>query len=170
MYKLAASLSRNSFITGSNIKHAGNPNDYYLIILLMKRIKTFALLFPFVIISCSRGGGDNPPPPPPAEENLVIGIDPDPGAVGAKALGATYDFKLLITSKMPEKGVEGTVVFRKESDNSLLSSQNIQTSATPLNIAVSNIAINEVGIVTIDVKSKSKPSNTATKTFKLSRK
>lgn len=135
----------------------------------VKKIKTFALILPLLVISCSKSGGNNPPPPP-AEENLAIGIDPDPGAVGAKALGATYDFKLLISSNMPEKGVEGTVVFRKESDNSLLSSQNIQTSTTPLNIAISSIAINEVGLVTIDVKSKSKPSNTATKTFKLSRK
>mgnify|MGYP006964480549 CR=1 FL=1 len=140
-----------------------------MMMMLIKKIKTFALILPLLIISCSTGSGDNPPPPA-AEENLVISIDPDPGAAGAKALGATYDFKVLITSKMPEKGVEGTVVFRKESDNSLLFSQNIQTSTTPLSIAINNISINEVGIVTIDVKSKSKPSNTAAKTFKLSRK
>lgn len=130
----------------------------------------FTLILPLLIVSCSKGGGDNPPPNPPAEENLVISIDPDPGAAGAKALGASYAFKLLINSKMPEKGVEGTVVFRKESDNSLLSSQNIQTLTSPLDITVSNIAVSEVGIVTIDIKSKSKPSNTASKTFKLSRK
>jgi hypothetical protein len=140
--------------------------------MLVKKIKAFciALSFPVLMISCSRGGGDNPPPNPPAEENLVISIDPDPGAAGAKALGASYVFKLLITSQIPEKGVEGTVVFRRESDNSLLSSQNIQTLTSPLEVTVSNIAVTDVGIVTIEVKSKSKPSNTASKTFKLYRK
>ena len=138
-------------------------------IVFLKKIRTFVLVLPLLIMSCSRGGGDNPPPPP-AEDNLVISINPDPGAAGAKALGASYSFQLLIDSKMPEKGVEGTVVFRKESDNSILSSQNIQTSTTPLSIAISNIVVNDIGIVTIDVKSKSKPSNTATKTFKLYRK
>ncbi len=140
--------------------------------MLVKKIKAFcfAVTLSLLFISCSKGGGNNPPPNPPAEENLVISIDPDPGAAGAKALGASYVFKLLINSKMPEKGVEGTVVFRKESDNSLLSSQNIQTLTSPLDITVSNIAVNETGIATIDIKSKSKPSNTATKTFKLYRK
>jgi len=130
----------------------------------------FILILPLFIISCSRGGGDNPPPTPPAEENLSIAIDPDPGSAIAKALGASYDFKLLINSKMPAQGVEGTVVFKKEIDNSIISSQNISGTTSPINITISNIALNEVGIVTIDVKSKSKPTNTASKTFKLARK
>jgi len=140
--------------------------------MLIKEIKAFcfAVTIPLLIVSCSRGGGDNPPPNPPVEENLLISIDPDPGTAGAKALGTSYTFKLLISSKMPEKGAEGTVVFRKESDNSLLSSQNIQTLTSPLDITVSNIAVSEAGIVTIDIKSKSKSSNTASKTFKLARK
>lgn len=140
--------------------------------MLVTKIKAFcvALTFPVLMISCSKSGGNNPPPNPPAEENLVISVDPDPGAAGAKALGANYVFKLLITSKIPEKGVEGTVVFRRESDNSLLFSQNIQTLTSPLEITVSNIAVTDVGIVTLDIKSKSKPSNIASKAFKLYRK
>lgn len=129
------------------------------------------VLLSFVLLSCSKGGGGGGnPPPPPTEENLSIGVDPDPGADFAKALGASYDFKLQIKSKMPEQGIEGTVVFRKESDNSVLSSQNIAGTITPINITISNIAFNEVGIVAIDVKSKSKPTNTASRTFKLHRK
>lgn len=141
-------------------------------IMFVKKMKllAFAFILTLLIVSCSKGGGSNPPPPPPAEENLSIGIDPDPGSVGAKSLGASYEFKLLIKSKMPAQGIEGTVVFRKESDNSVLSSQNIQTSVTPLSITIANIALNEIGIVTIEVKSKSKPTNTANKAFKLSRK
>ena len=138
----------------------------------LKKIKTFVFGFilPLLIISCSKGGGSDPPPPPPTEVNLSIAIDPDPGSTIAKALGASYDFKLLINSKMPALGVEITVVFRKESDNSVLSSQNINSTTSPINITISSIALNEVGVVTIDVKSKSKPTNTASKTFKLARK
>lgn len=140
----------------------------------LTKIKTATVfvLLASLLLSCSKGGGGggNNPPPPPGEENLSIGIDPDPGADFAKALGATYDFKLQIKSKMPDLGVEGTVVFRKESDNSVLSSQNISGTATPINVTISNIAFNEVGVVTIDVKSKSKATNMASKSFKLHRK
>jgi len=139
----------------------------------LKKIKTIAIaaVLPLFFLSCSKGGGGgNNPPPPPTEENLSIGIDPDPGADFAKALGATYDFKLQIKSKMPAQGIEGTVIFRKESDNSVISSQNISGSTSPISITIPNIAFNEVGIVSIDIKSKSKPTNVASKTFKLHRK
>ena len=148
------------------ITHQQNLTMYLL------RIKTAAivLLFVSMLLGCSKGGGGNNPPPPPTEENLSIGIDPDPGADFAKALGATYDFKVLVKSKMPAQGVEGTVEFRKESDNTLISSQNITGTTTPINVTISNIAVNEVGVVKIDLKSKSKPANTTSKTFKLHRK
>lgn len=128
------------------------------------------LLFSLVSMSCSKGGGGGTNPPAPTEENLSIGIDPDPGSGFAKALGASYDFKLEIKSKMPAQGVEGTVVFRREADNSVLSTQNISGSSSPINVTISNIAFSEVGIVAIDLKSKSKPSNTVSRTFKLHRK
>ncbi len=139
--------------------------------MFLAKIKTFVyvLILSLLIFSCSKNGGSNPPLPP-AEENLSIGIDPDPGIGTAKALGASYDFKLLINSKMPSQGVEGTIVFKKEVDNSVISSQNVTGSISPINITINSIALNEVGVVSIDIKSKSKPSNTASKTFKLSRK
>lgn len=142
-------------------------------IMFEKKIKivAFAFLLPLLIASCSKdGGGSTPPPTPPAEENLSVGIDPDPGSAPAKALGASYDFKLLIKSKMPEKGVEGTVVFKKESDGSTISSQNISGTTSPINITITGVDFGVVGIVTIEMKSKSKPSNTANKSFKLNRK
>ena len=139
----------------------------------LSKIKTTAIgiLLATLLLSCSKGGGggDNPPPPP-SEENLSIGIDPDPGSDFAKALGATYDFKVLVKSKMPAQGVEGTVIFNKESDNSVISSQNISGTNSPINVTISGINFNEVGIVTISLKSKSKPTNTTSKTFKLHRK
>jgi len=138
--------------------------------MLLRRINVFVfiLALPLLIVSCSKGSGDTPQTP--SEENLVISIDPDPGSAIAKALGANYDFKLKINSKMPDQGIEGTVQFRKEADNSLISSQNISSTTTPINIIISNIALNEVGVVTVTIKSKTKPGNTASKSFKLARK
>lgn len=140
--------------------------------MLLIKLKSVLLLFlAAFVLSCSKGGGSNPPPTPPVEENLSIGIDPDYGTEIAKALGSSYDFKVLVKSKMPEKGVEGTVTFRKDADNSLISTQNVGGGTTsPINVTISNIVLNEVGVVTIELKSKSKPTNTASKTFKLARK
>lgn len=116
--------------------------------------------------ACNDGGNK----PTEVEENLVIAIDPNPGSAIATALGATYTFKVTITSKMPSQGVDITTTYRKDSDNTQIFSQTLQTSSSPVNITVTGIPFNEVGTVTVEVKSKSKSTNTATKTFKLVRK
>jgi len=135
-------------------------------------IRSFLVLFVFSFFlstACNdKGGGTTPPVV--AEENLVISIEPDPGATVVKALGATFDFKLNIISKIPPQGVTITVTYKKDSDNTTLFSQTLQSSSTPVNISISNIPQNDVGTVIITVTSKSKASNTATKSFKLTRK
>ncbi len=135
-------------------------------------IKSFLVLFLFSILlstACNdKGGGTTPPTP--GEENLVISIEPDPGTTVVKALGTTYDFRVNITSKIPTQGVTITVTFKRDSDNTTLFSQTLQSTTTPVNITISNITQNEVGTVTVTVTSKSKSSNTATKSFKLTRK
>lgn len=136
-------------------------------------IRSFLVLFVFSFFlstACNDKGNNPPTPPPVTEDNLVISIEPDPGTTVVKALGATYDFKLNITSKMPPQGVTITVTYKKDSDNTTLFSQTLQSSTTPVNITISNIPQNDVGTVTITVTSKSKASNTATKSFKLTRK
>ena len=116
--------------------------------------------------ACNDGGNT----PTEVEENLVITIDPDPGSAIATALGSSYTFKVNITSKMPAQGVDITTTYRKDSDNSVIFSQTLQTTSSPINVTITGIPLNEVGTVTVEVKSKSKPTNTATKTFKLVRK
>lgn len=116
--------------------------------------------------ACNDGGNK----PTEVEENLAISIDPDPGSAIATALGATYTFKVAITSKMPTQGVDVSTTYRKDSDNSVIFSQTLQTTTSPVNVTITGIPFNEVGTVTVEVKSKSKPTNTATKTFKLVRK
>jgi len=139
--------------------------------MLLKMIRFYLLVLalPLLIASCSKKGGGGGTTPP-AEENLIIAIDPDPGSTIAKSLGASYDFKLLITSKVPAQGVEGTLVYKKDSDNSTVFSQTLQTSAAQLNLQITGIPLNEVGTVTIELKSKTKATNTASKSFKLIRK
>ncbi|HEX2536239.1 MAG TPA: hypothetical protein VHK69_21005, partial [Chitinophagaceae bacterium] len=109
------------------------------------------------------GGNDN-------EANLTITLTPDVGATIAKALGTTYDVRVNITSAMPPQGVEVTVIYKKDSDNSVVFSQTQRSSANQINFTITNIPFNEVGTVTVTAKSVSKPSNTATASFKLTRK
>ncbi len=110
--------------------------------------------------------GGTPPPPQPVEENLVIALDPDPGSTTVKSLGASYDFKVIIQSKMPAQGVSVNVSYKKDSDNSVIFSQTLESTTTPVSVTVNNITA-DVGTVTVTVTSKSKPANTATRTFKL---
>jgi hypothetical protein len=140
----------------------------------MKRfsqIAGFCLLISLSLLSCSKkSGGGGGPTPPPGEENLIIGIDPNPGTTTAQSLGSTYDFKVLVTSKMPASGVKVDVVCTKDSDQSVVSSQTLNSSFSPINATVSNLVSGVLCTVRVTVTSNSKPSNTATLTFKVSRK
>ncbi len=130
----------------------------------MKRFAIALLLaIPILFSYCSKNGGSE-------EENLRVALDPNPGSSVVKALGSSYSFKVIIQSKMPSGGVDVNVAYRKDSDNSVLFSQTVQSSTTPVNLTVNNIPFNEVGTVTAEVKSRSKSSNTATVSFKLTRK
>lgn len=104
------------------------------------------------------------------EQNLQVALEPTPGATIQRTLGTTYDFRVLVQSVMPQRGVDVNVVYRQDSDNQVVFNQNYFTASSPLNVTIINIPFNEVGTVTITVVSKSKPDNTVTKTFKLVRK
>jgi hypothetical protein len=71
---------------------------------------------------------------------------------------------------MPPQGVDVNVTYKKDADNTVVFSQDLQTSASQLTVTINDIPLNETGTVTVNVTSKSKPTNTATKTFKLIRK
>lgn len=120
-----------------------------------------------LITACSNKGGGGTSI---EEENLVVVIEPDPGSTIARALGATYDFRVVVQSKMPPQGVDINITYRKDSDNSIIFSQTLTTSNATTNVTINNIPLVDIGTVTVTVTSKSKPTNTATKTFKLARK
>lgn len=139
-------------------------------------IMRYLIPFLFILLCtsmsyCGKKGGSTPTPPPaPAEENLVINIDPDPGTTTAAALGANYDFKVVIQSKMPAAGVKVDIACTRDADNASISSRSLTGSATTVNTFVDNLQSGQLYTVKVTVTSVSKPSNTASKTFKLARK
>jgi len=111
-------------------------------------------------------------PKPPQEANLAVSLDPAPGSVTTPvvAIGATYTFNVKVDSRMPANGVTVNVVYRQDSDNQVVFSQEYTTATSPLPVSITGIPFNELGTVTVVVTSKSNATNTQTKTFKLVRK
>lgn len=144
------------------------------------RLIVFSLFVILVSAACGKGsggsggGGVTPTPPTPpveTEENLVFTYDIDPGSNIYAALGATQEVKITVTSKMPTAGVTTDIVVRRDSDGATVSSSSLTAATTsPITATISNLATNVVCTATITLKSVSKASNTATKTFKIARK
>lgn len=137
----------------------------------MVTLKNLLLIFLFAAVSIgckkgSSGGGGGTV----TEDPLSIAIDPDPGNSIAISLGTNYSFNILIQSKMPAQGVSVDISCKKEIDNSVVFSATLQSTTSTVPVIISNLPFNEVTIVTINVKSKSTPTNTASKTFRLAKK
>ena len=134
---------------------------------------SFVLLFILFQYSCEKSGGSDGGTPTPAEENLVITLDPEPGSTTTpvRVTGATYTFNVVVQSAMPPQGVDVKTEFKKDSDGTTIF-QNTTSSATnkTIPVTINNIPLNEQGTVTVTVTSKSKASNTVSRTFKLLRK
>ena len=144
------------------------------------RLIVFSLFVILVSAACGKGsggtggGGVTPTPPTPpvvTEEDIVFTFDIDPGANIYAALGASQEVKITVTSKMPTAGVTTDIVVKRDSDGTTVSSSSLTAATTsPITGTISNLATNVVCTATITLKSVSKASNTATKTFKIARK
>ena len=144
------------------------------------RLIVFSLFVILVSAACGKGsggtggGGVTPTPPTPpvvTEEDIVFTFDIDPGANIYAALGASQEVKITVTSKMPTAGVTTDIVVKRDSDGTTVSSSSLTAaSSSPITGTISNLATNVVCTATITLKSVSKASNTATKTFKIARK
>ncbi len=144
------------------------------------RLIVFSLFVILVSAACGKGsggsggGGVTPTPPTPpvvTEEDIVFTYDIDPGANIYAALGASQEVKITVTSKMPTAGVTTDIVVKRDSDGTTVSSSSLTAATTsPITGTISNLATNVVCTATITLKSVSKASNTATKTFKIARK
>jgi hypothetical protein len=133
-------------------------------------IVTIGILL-MVGISCSKGsnsGGGGTTPVP--EDPIVFTINPDPGSNIYAALGATQDFTLSITSKLPPAGVKIDLKLTKDLDGSSVFSQSVSSSVGSLTINFQNLGSGTVCTGVITVTSASTSSNSSSKTFKIAKK
>lgn len=130
------------------------------------------LLIFSLAISCSKSNGsDIPTPPPiPVEETIAFTIDIDSGSSVYAALSAIQDAKITISSKIPTSGITVDVVVKKDIDNTTVSNGTYSTTLSPFTATISNLSPGVLHTATFTVTSKSKPSNSAIKSFKIARK
>jgi len=133
----------------------------------------------FFLAGCSKGG-DSPAPtptPPPVvvtEADIVFKVDIAGAEVNYTTVFAVVGTSQLlnanITSTLPKDGVTIDISVKKKSDNTVVFSSNLSSSSASNPVTVTGLTGGTLCVATITVTSKSKASNTATKTFELAAK
>ena len=148
----------------------------------MKYFKLVLLFVPIMFYACSKGG-DSPTPTPPTPPPVVIveadiafkveipaGTDVDYAKIYG-AIGGAQEINVNVTSTLPKDGVTIDVKVTKDSDNSSVFNKNISSTTAATNaIAINSLSPGVLSTATVVVTSKSKSTNTATKTFKIAAK
>lgn len=117
-------------------------------------------------LSCNKGNdGGSTTPPPPTEENLRVSTN----ASGLNVLaGSTFDFNIVVESKMPVDGVKIEYVVKGETDNQdYPQGPAIETKTATTAVRIGGLPRQKFCVCTITITSKSKPSNTATTNFRV---
>jgi hypothetical protein len=132
----------------------------------------FSIIFSILLISCGKNSGNsNGSTSVIPEENIVFSINPDPGTSIQAVLGITHTIIVLISSKLPNAGVVlSWKIVQDSNQSSILEEKNISTIIPKTDIVTPLLTPGILYSCSITITSKSKPSNTATKTFKLARK
>ena len=145
--------------------------------------KNSIIALSFIVLSfagCSKGGDSptpTPPTPPPVvitESDIAFKVD----VAGAElnystilpVVGATVAINANITSTLPKDGVTIDISVKKKSDNTVVFATNLSSSAASNPVTVTGLTAGTLCVATIIVTSKSKASNTSTKTFELAAK
>ena len=149
----------------------------------MKLFKLALLAIPFVLFSCSKGGdtgGTTPGPvtPPPVvitESDIAFKIEIDAKEVDyanpIAALAATQKVNINVTSSLPKDGVTIDVVTKKNKDNTEVSKSSASSTSGAANEAsITSLSPGVLCTVTVTVTSKTKSSNTSSKTFQIAQK
>jgi hypothetical protein len=129
---------------------------------------------------CSKGG-DSPSPPPPTpppvvvtEADIVFKVDIAGTEVNYSSVFAVVGTSQLlnanITSALPKDGVTVEVTVKKKLDNTVVFTTNLSSSAASNPVTVTGLTGGTLCVATITVTSKSKSSNTSTKSFELAAK
>ena len=137
----------------------------------------------FIVLSfagCSKGGDSptpTPPTPPPVvivEADIAFKVDVSGSEVNYSAVfpvvGASLAMNANITSTLPKDGVTIDVSVKKKSDNTVVFTTSLSSSAASNPVTVTGLTAGTLCVATITVTSKSKASNTALKTFELASK
>ena len=122
------------------------------------------------MVGCSKETTPENPTVNAKEEAIVFSINPDPGSTVFSVLGASQDFSINITSKLPNKGVNAVVTVSRELDAVVVFSQNLSTNLSNFNTSIQNLQNGVLCNAVIKLTSKSDSTNFASKSFKLARK
>jgi hypothetical protein len=134
--------------------------------------------FIFAFAGCSKGGDSpapTPPTPPPvAEADIAFRVDIAGAEVNYSAVfpvvGTSQLMNVNITSALPKDGVTLDVTVKRKADNTTVFTTNLSSSAVSNPVTVTGLTGGTLCVATIVVTSKSKSSNTSTKTFELAAK
>ena len=143
----------------------------------MRIFKILLVALPFMLMACSKGGDSTPTPPPVVdvpEADIAFKVEITPEteidySYPYGAQGGVQDIIVKITSALPKDGVTIDVKVTKDADNTTVFNKNI-TATTASNIIKISGLLSEKSTATVLVTSKTKTSNAATKTFKISAK
>lgn len=122
------------------------------------------------MVGCSKESAPENPTVNTKEEAIAFSISPDPGATVFSALGATQDFTITVSSKLPTQGVNAIVLVTRDLDGVVVFSQNLSTSFSSFNSSIQNLQNGVLCNANIKLTSKSDSTNFAIKSFKLARK
>jgi hypothetical protein len=139
-----------------------------------------ALAFLVLSMSACSKGGDSPSPtptPPPVvvtESDIAFKVD----IAGAEVnytnvfavVGTSIAINANITSTLPKDGVTIDVSVKKKSDNSVVFNASSSSSAASNPVTITGLVPGVLCVTTVTITSKSKSSNTLTKTFEMASK
>ncbi len=145
----------------------------------IKSFNVITILLIFSLSACSKGG-DSPfptPTPPVAvltESDIAFKVDISGSEINYSnvfaVVGASIVINANITSTLPKDGVTVEVSVKKKLDNTVVYSKNIASSAASNPLTITGLVPGVLCVTTVTVTSKSKSSNTLTKTFEMASK
>ena len=144
----------------------------------MRIFKILLVALPFMLMACSKGG-DSPTPTTPVvvapEADIAFQVEiPASTEIDYKkiygAIGGSQDINVKVTSALPANGVTIDVKVTKDADNAIVFNKSFSSPTVSYAININSLSPGVLSTVTVIVTSKTKTTNTATKTFKIAAK
>jgi hypothetical protein len=144
----------------------------------MRIFKILLVALPFMLMACSKGG-DSPTPTTPVvvapEADIAFQVEiPASTEIDYKkiygAIGGSQDINVKVTSALPANGVTIDVKVTKDADNATVFNKSFSSPTVSYAININSLSPGVLSTVTVIVTSKTKTTNTATKTFKIAAK